>query len=213
MASIRWMGHACFEIKDSLCIVTDPHDGSSIGLPPPSSSADIVLISHGHFDHADGLSLVAKPGAAVIDKPGSYEVLGVKVEGIPSFHDKSGGRERGSNTIFRFEFEGMSFCHLGDLGHLLTGEQLSKVRGVDVLMIPVGGKFTINAKEATQIFEAASPRICIPMHYKVRGLSLPISGVEPFLKGKPRVRNIGGPTVQISKDSLPPEPEVWVLSL
>jgi len=209
---IKWHGHACFEIGDHVTIVTDPHDGRSIGLKPPSAKADIVLISHKHFDHADGLPYVRKDGTVVIDRPGSYEVRGVKITGVSTYHDESRGARRGPNTAYAFEVEGIRFCHLGDLGHVLSEEQARSLRPVDVLMIPVGGTFTIDARQADRVAEMLSPRLIIPMHFKVPGLNLPIAGVEAFVAKKENVERASSNTYSISKEALPSQPKIVVLS-
>jgi L-ascorbate metabolism protein UlaG (beta-lactamase superfamily) len=210
--TIKWHGHACFEIKDGVTIVTDPHDGRSIGLKPPSAKADIVLISHKHFDHADGLLYVKKDGTVVIDKPGSYEVRGVKITGVPTYHDESRGAKRGPNTVYLFEVEGVRFCHLGDLGHALSEDQARSLRPVDVLMVPVGGTFTIDARQAEKVVEMLSPRLTIPMHFKIPGLNLPIAGVEAFVSGKGNVERIPSSVYSVSKEALPSQPKIIVLS-
>jgi L-ascorbate metabolism protein UlaG (beta-lactamase superfamily) len=210
--TIKWHGHACFEVKDGVTIVTDPHDGRSIGLKPPSAKADIVLISHRHFDHADGLSYVKKDDTVVIDKPGSYEVKGVKIMGVPTYHDESRGAKRGPNTVYVFEVKCIRFCHLGDLGHVLSEDQARSLKPVDVLMIPVGGTFTIDARQAEKVVEILSPRLIIPMHFKVPGLSLPIAGVEAFVARKGNVERVSSNAYSISKETLPSQPKTLVLS-
>ncbi|MEM4575943.1 MAG: MBL fold metallo-hydrolase [Candidatus Nezhaarchaeales archaeon] len=210
--TIAWHGHACFEIKNHVTIVVDPHDGTSIGIKPPSAKADLVLISHKHFDHANGLMFVKKNGTVVIDKPGNYEVKGVKVVGIPTYHDECRGAKRGLNTVYLFEYDEVRFCHLGDLGHVLSEDQARFLRPVDVLMIPVGGTFTIDAKQANEIMNLLSPRIAIPMHYKTPGLNLPIVGVEGFIAGKTNVERSQSNTYRVSKETLPSKLKIVVLS-
>ncbi|MEM4700274.1 MAG: MBL fold metallo-hydrolase [Candidatus Nezhaarchaeales archaeon] len=210
---MRWLGHACFEITGGgITVVTDPHDGSSLGLPPPRASADVVLISHSHFDHADGRGMVSKPGAVVIDKPGLHEAKGLRVKGVLSHHDDAGGSKRGQNVIFTFELEGIKFCHLGDLGHVLAPSQVAEIGEVDVLLTPVGGTFTIDASAASRVVEQLKPKVVVPMHFKVPGLKLPISGVEPFLKGKKSVERLDKSEVELKKEELPAETKVVVLS-
>lgn len=209
---IRWHGHACFEIKDHVTLVLDPHDGASIGLKSPSAKADIVLISHKHFDHANGLTYVRKNGTVVIDKPGNYEVKGVKVVGLPTYHDESRGMKRGSNIIYLFEIEGIRFCHLGDLGHVLSEDQARLLRPVDVLMIPVGGTFTIDAKQADEVVRSLSPKIVIPMHFRVPGLNLPIASVEGFIASKKNVERVSSNVFKVSRETIPVELKIVVLS-
>ncbi len=177
---ITWYGQSCFKIQSGETVIfTDPFD-KSVGLTPPRGSANIVTVSHGHFDHANTESLSGEP--LVIDGPGEYETKGVSVKGIFSFHDDKEGKERGENTIFVIEVEGIKICHLGDLGQKkLTDEQLEQIDEVDILMIPVSGPF-IDAEQAAEIINQIEPRIVIPMHYKIPGLELKFAGVEDFLK-------------------------------
>ncbi|MCS7139226.1 MAG: MBL fold metallo-hydrolase [Candidatus Nezhaarchaeota archaeon] len=210
--TVVWHGHACFEIKDSLVIVTDPHDGHSIGLKPPSAKADLVLISHRHFDHADGLKYVKRDGATVIDKPGTYEVKGVKIIGIATYHDESRGAKRGSNTAYTFELNGIRFTHLGDLGHVISRDQANVLKPVDILMIPVGGVFTIDAKQADEVVRLLSPKLVIPMHYKIPGLNLPIAGIDEFISGKSNVERLRSNIYTITREAIPKELKIIVLS-
>ena len=123
-----------------MTIVVDPHDGHSLGLPVPAVKADLVLISHAHEDHASGTFIITKPIATVIDEPGDYAIEGVTVRGVKAFHDDVQGSRLGTNIIYVFELEGVRFSHLGDLGHVLSPEQVEEIGSVDVLMIGVGGK-------------------------------------------------------------------------
>ncbi len=212
MVALRWLGHECFEIKDEETVVTDPHDGVGIGLPRPLTKADIVTVSHGHFDHAKGVDIVSKPGAVVIETPGERSIKGIAIKGIATFHDKTQGAMRGKNVVFTIRMDGISFCHLGDLGHTLSEGQLAEIGNVDVLLTPVGGHYTIDAKEAAQIMDRINPKIVIPMHYKTRGLTVDIADAEPFLRGRENVRRYSENQVQIEKSGLPARTEIWVLS-
>ena len=186
MAKIYWAGQSCFQISvsnsrdHSADIVIDPYD-ETIGLKLPNLSADIVLVSHQHHDHNNIKGIKGDP--FVIDGPGEYEVKGVFIQGISSFHDDSSGKERGQNTIYIIEAEDMRFCHLGDLGQKdLTDEQLEKIDGIDVLMIPVGGKYTIDSSGAQKVISEIEPKIVIPMHYNLPKLKLELDEVSKFLK-------------------------------
>jgi len=186
MAKIYWAGQSCFQIsvsnsKDhSADIVIDPFD-EKIGLKLPHLSADILLVTHDHYDHNNTGSIKGDP--FLIDGPGEYEVKGVFIQGIPSVHDDKDGKERGQNTIYVFEAEDLKFCHLGDLGQKqLTDEQLEKIDKVDVLMIPVGGEYTISSVEAQKLISQIEPKIVIPMHYALPGLKIKIDDVSKFLK-------------------------------
>jgi len=188
MAKIQWAGQSCFQISvsnsrdHSADIVIDPFDEET-GLKVPNFSADIAMVTHGHHDHNNVKALKGDP--FVVDGPGEYEVKGVFIQGIPSFHDDSEGKERGKNTIYVIEAEGIKFCHLGDLGQKqLTDEQLEKIDGVDILMIPVGGEYTINSSGAQKIISQIEPLVVIPMHYALPKLNtkIKLDGVDKFLK-------------------------------
>ncbi|OGZ69457.1 MAG: hypothetical protein A3D44_03475 [Candidatus Staskawiczbacteria bacterium RIFCSPHIGHO2_02_FULL_42_22] len=182
---ITWAGQSCFHIslsngKDhSADVVIDPF--GEIGLKMPNFSADILLVSHGHADHNETKAIKGTP--FLIENPGEYEVKGVFVQGIDSFHDNVQGKERGKNTIYLIEAEDMRLCHLGDFGQQeLTDEQLEKIGKVDILMIPVGGTFTIDGHEAAKVIGQIEPKVVIPMHYGLPKLKVQLEGVEKFLK-------------------------------
>lgn len=181
---ISWLGHSCFKIEaktngESITVVIDPYE-DSVGLKLPRVKADIVLVTHEHFDHNAVESLKGEP--TVIRGAGEYEVKKVVVYGVPTYHDSSNGSERGTNTCYRIDAEDLSVVHLGDLGHPLTNDQLELLEDVDILLIPVGGTYTIDAKQAGQIVSQIEPRIVIPMHYAVPGLKFELDPVEKFLK-------------------------------
>lgn len=158
----------------------DPFDPIQLDLKLPKLEADVLLLSHDHFDHnykkgVSGYELV-------IDGPGEYEVNGVCVQGIETFHDDKQGAQRGKNTIYLIEVDGFNVLHLGDLGHELSKETLERISEVDVLLIPVGGNFTIDAKTASKVISSLEPGIVIPMHYKLDGKpNLPIDTLDKFL--------------------------------
>lgn len=182
---ITWLGHSCFKLQDKVgtdgvTVITDPYDKET-GLKMPSIEADIVTVSHDHHDHNNVEALRGKP--FVIDCAGEYDFKGVLVEGIDSYHDEEEGKLRGGNIIYRIEVEDISIVHLGDLGHTLTNEQLEKLVGTDVLLIPVGGKFTLDAKKAVEVISQIEPRIVIPMHYQTEGLAIEgLDSIEKFIK-------------------------------
>lgn len=166
---IKYFGHASFQAKGKNAkVIFDPFDPSMMGLPFKKIEADVVCVSHSHQDH-DFISLV-EGHPYVVRGPGKYEIRGVKVSGIPSFHDDENGSKRGRNTIYVAEIDGIFLCHLGDLGHKLSDKQLSGIAGVDVLFIPVGGFYTIDPKTAVEVIAQIEPRIVLPMHYKVEGI-------------------------------------------
>lgn len=163
---IKYFGHSSFQAKGKNAkLVFDPFDPSVVGLPLNKIEVDIVCISHNHQDHDFSTAIEGNP--YVIKGPGKYEVKGVKISGISSFHDDENGSKRGRNTIYVAEIDGIFLCHLGDLGHKLTDKQLSSIKGVDVLFIPVGGFYTIDPKTAVEVVAQIEPKIVVPMHYKV----------------------------------------------
>ncbi len=186
MAKITWAGNSCFQISVSnskdhdASIVIDPFDEAT-GIKVPNLSGDIVLVTHDHHDHNNVKAVKGDP--FVISGPGEYEIRGVFIQGIPSFHDSVEGKERGANTIYTIEAEDLKICHLGDLGQKqLTDEQLEKIDSVDILMIPVGGTYTISATEAQKIISQIEPRIVIPMHFALPKLKIDVDEVSKFLK-------------------------------
>ncbi|MBN1323950.1 MAG: MBL fold metallo-hydrolase [Methanotrichaceae archaeon] len=180
---IYWLGHSCFHIVDSkgLSIVTDPFD-ESIGYRMPKLRADVALISHEHYDHNNVEALQGNP--VVLRGPGRHIVEGREFLGVASHHDERGGRLRGPNTIFCFVVDGFRICHLGDLGHQLSERAKAEIGEVDLLMIPVGGIFTLDGPGASQVVKELCPRIIIPMHYNTEALTFELEAVDRFLEGK-----------------------------
>lgn len=212
MLQIRWHGHACFEITNDKTLVTDPHDGKSIGIPVPSIQGDIILVSHDHYDH-NSVKTVEKAGSKIVTDVRKRNIDNVEIYGIDAFHDEECGAKRGNNIMFKFTIDDISFCHLGDLGHILDNETVSKIGQVDVLFIPIGGTFTVDDKKAWDVIKKIKPKIVVPMHYKIGGLSLPIAGIDAFLEQNPyRVLYVGN-EIDIEKEDLAEEPEVWVFTL
>jgi len=201
---IRWLGHACFLITtgDGVRIITDPYAvGGGIQYSPIEESADVVLVSHDHDDHNNVSAVQGNP--EVIRGTSVKTVKGVQFKGIGTHHDTSGGKQRGTNTVFCFASEDTKLCHLGDLGHVLTSEQVDNIGAVDILFVPVGGVFTIDASAASQVCGQLKPRLVVPMHFKTPGCAYPIAGVEDFLKGKESVRRMGGSEIELERESLP----------
>lgn len=211
---IHFLGHASFKLKGKKAIVvTDPYDPTIVGLKYPKTETNIVTVSHQHADHnyIDGL----EKKDLVITGPGEYEAFGVKIWGIATYHDKAEGKDRGKNTVFRIEMDKISVVHLGDLGHKLTDAQVDGLDGVDVLLIPVGGYYTINAEEAALVVSQLEPKIIIPMHYSKPGMNPELvknlAAVEEFLKEMGKGGIIPQSKLILSKDKLPVEPTVVVL--
>lgn len=212
---IKWYGHAAFLITSDqgVKIITDPYEsgayGGQLSYGKIKDQADIVLTSHDHADHNDTKSLLGSP--QIIQGSGSKTVKGISFKGIPTYHDPSNGSERGANIIFTFSVDGIQVCHLGDLGHILSEKELAEIGPVDLLLIPVGGYYTIDAKEATRVAEQIKPKVLIPMHFKTGKCGFPIAPVEDFLKGKTRLRQPKASEVAFDKATLPQQMEIAVL--
>jgi L-ascorbate metabolism protein UlaG (beta-lactamase superfamily) len=162
---IAYFGHSSFKITTKTgSLVCDPFDAKMLGKPMSKVEADIVTISHHHGDHNAASQVGGDP--LIIDLPGEYERKGIRITGFESYHDKTKGEERGKNTMYKIESEGISVLHCGDLGHTLSAEMIEMIDGVDVLLVPVGGVYTIDADEARQVVEKLEPSFVIPMHYR-----------------------------------------------
>lgn len=212
---IKWLGHAAFlfTAEDGTKILTDPYvpgayDGA-VGYSPINEKADLVTVSHDHADHNGTNQLPGSP--QIIKGKGTWTVKGIKITGIGTFHDHKGGRERGVNTVFVYEIEQLRLVHLGDLGHIPDEATAKSIGRVDILLIPVGGTFTIDAKEARQVVDLLKPRLVIPMHYKTPKLGFAIAGVEEFLKLSSEVKRTGQSEVALSPTNLLEKTETWVL--
>ena len=207
---IKWLGHASFLITSDAGtrIITDPYATSDrIKYGEIEESADIVTVSHHHFDHDNVAAVGGNP--QVLE--GTAEVKGIKFNAVPAFHDQKGGSERGSSTVFCFEVDGIKLCHLGDLGHQLGDKDIAAIGKVDVLLAPVGGFFTIDAEVATEVCGKLSPEVIIPMHFKNDSCDLPISGVDDFLQGKADVSRLDTSEVEFKQGELPATTKITVL--
>jgi len=207
---IKYLGHACFMITSDagIRIITDPYaTGNGISYGEITESAEIVTVSHEHADHNNVAAVRGKP--EVVRE--TTKVKEVEFKGIASYHDEAGGSKRGKNTIFCFEVDGIRVCHLGDLGHQLSDKQASELGGVDILLIPVGGYYTIDAKVATQVCDQLKPKVIIPMHFKTDKCGFPIAGVDEFLKGKEGVKKLNASEVEFKQAELPTSTQIIVL--
>ncbi|MEK7617114.1 MAG: MBL fold metallo-hydrolase [Patescibacteria group bacterium] len=214
---IYWAGQAMFRLKGKTqTVILDPYEADFVGLKIPKDwQADIVLSSHGHQDHNNTQNIPSPSGTSpmVFKDPGEYEVGGVVITGISSYHDNSSGSQRGLNTILHLNFDLLNIVHLGDLGQSrLSEEQITQIGEVDILLIPVGSVYTIDGKDASEIVSQLEPKIIIPMHYFIEGLKFELDPVDKFLKemGAEEVSPV--PKLSISKEKLPEEPQVVVLS-
>jgi L-ascorbate metabolism protein UlaG (beta-lactamase superfamily) len=209
---VKWLGHACFLItsRDGLRVITDPYAvGGGINYSPIKETADVVSVSHGHDDHSNVSALKGKP--EIINNAGIKTAKGIQFRGVATFHDEAQGRQRGSNTVFCFTIDDIKLCHLGDLGHVLNPELVSEIGAVDILFVPVGGYFTIDAAVATQVCDQLGPKVIIPMHFKTPKCTYPIADVEDFLKGKKNVRRIDNSEVDFEVEKLPANTEILIL--
>lgn len=211
---VKWLGHACFLLtsESGLRIITDPYTAGVFGLnyAPPAETADIVTVSHDHADHNNVAAVKGSP--QVVQGVGSHEAKGVRFKGVATAHDQSSGKERGPNTILCFALDGINVCHLGDLGHDLSDKAVADIGDVDVLLIPVGGNFTIDAAGANRVCQKLAPKVVIPMHFKNdRCPSFPVAGVDDFTRGRQQVKTVAGSEIELKKDELPTATETVVL--
>ena len=212
---IKWNGHASFTItsNDGTVLVTDPYDpggyGGVLKYDTVRDKADGVIISHDHADHnyAEGL-----PGSPRILR-GAGDINDIRIKAIETYHDESEGSERGPNVMFVFTVDGTTICFMGDLGHQLSKEQIDAVGPVDLLQVPVGGTYTVDADGAAELVEALGPRLVMPMHFKTDKCDLPISDAEAFLSLMSNVKRFEENEVDLSYNNLPSNgPEIWVLN-
>jgi len=207
--NIGWLGHSCFRIGGrQATVITDPYSptlGYSLGKP----TADIVTVSHQHSGHSYVQGIGGKPRRVI--GPGEYEISGVLIIGIATFHDKVRGKERGKNTVYLTEVDEVSICHLGDLGHVLTAEQVEELGNVDVLLLPVGGVSTINASMAAEVVRQIEPKVVVPMHYKTQALNGGLEPVDKFLKEIGVGQLNPQPKLSLTRSSLPDNTQVFLL--
>jgi L-ascorbate metabolism protein UlaG (beta-lactamase superfamily) len=212
---VKWYGHSAFLLTSDqgLKIITDPYEaggfGGAISYGRIPDEADVVLVSHDHGDHNDVKSLPGKP--MVVKGAGSHRIKDLEVKGIATYHDEGQGSQRGTNTVFCFKLDGLQVCHLGDLGHVPSEEQVKQIGPIDLLFIPVGGFYTIDPAQATLTVQKLNPRVAIPMHFKTPRCGFPLAIVDDFTKGKAAVKNLGASEVEIKKEKLSPTPEIIVL--
>ena len=210
--NIKFLGHATFVITSDtgVKIITDPYEtGPDLTYGEIAESADIVTVSHEHLDHGNVAAVKGNP--EVVSRAGRAKAKGIEVKGIASYHDDAGGRLRGNNIIFCFEVDGIRVCHLGDLGHLLDGKQVKEIGSVDILLIPVGGYYTIDAKAATKVCDQLKPKVIIPMHYRTEKSIPGILGVDEFLRGKANVTRLDSSQVEFKPGELPAASKIIVL--
>ena len=209
---VKYLAHASFLFTSAagVKVIADPYAvGKDLTYGKVEEVADVVLVSHDHGDHNDVRSIRGRP--TVLKEHGAKTIKGITFTGIPTFHDDAEGRKRGNNLVFCFEMDGLRVCHLGDLGHVLNGGDTVAIGPVDILCVPVGGCYTIDAREATAVCASLSPKVVLPMHYKTAKCQYPITGVEDFLTGKTRIKRIEGGEIEFVAGSLPAGTDIVVL--
>ena len=206
---ISWLGHSCFRIKGKgTTIITDPYS-PELGYNLGKQTAGIVTVSHRHPGHANVQDIGGNP--KTITGPGEYEVGGVLIIGIATFHDESNGNSRGKNTVYLMEIDEISVCHLGDLGHMLTDEQAEELENVDILLVPVGGVSTINGPVAARVVRKLAPRVVVPMHYQTEVVRRELEPVARFLKEIGVDEVISKPKLTFNRSNLPTSTQVILL--
>ena len=205
MVDINWLGHACFLLKDKMrSLIFDPFRG--VGLPEPKVKADIILCSHSHSDHNNAGAVRHEKSLILEEFTGTRQIDGIPVKGVATFHDDAQGRKRGRNSVYVVVLDKIVFCHLGDLGQDLSPLQISGIGSVDVLFLPVGGFYTIGPSDARSVMESLKPRITVPMHYRLPGMSAnfdALGTVDAFLRKDDNINRLDGSSFAISKADLP----------
>lgn len=213
---IKYLGHATFVITtdSGVKILTDPYDENynpeTLRFGKIEEEVDVVTVSHGHRDHS---AFVELPGAPVIMRGnGKFLASGVEFFGVETYHDDVRGEKRGKNTVFVICADSLRVAHMGDLGHVLTSDQAAEIGAVDVVLLPVGGYYTIDPEQAAKVADQLEARIVVPMHYRNDKCLFPIVGVDAFLQGRENVAIADGSELHVSKDSLPADQQTIVLS-
>ncbi len=206
---ITWLGHSSFRIKGAqTTIITDPYP-PELGYSFGKQTAAIVTVSHQHPNHSFVQGVAGEP--RIIKGPGEYEIANTLVIGLATFHDKEDGRQKGKNTIYAMQLDDISICHLGDLGHVLSAQQVEDIGNVDVLLIPVGGVSTINATSAAEVVRQLEPKAVVPMHYKTPAISRELEPVDRFLKEMSVKDTTSRPKLTFTKSNLPATTQVFLL--
>lgn len=208
---ITWLGHSCFRIKgNQAVIITDPFP-ADIGYTLGKQTADIVTVSHPHPSHSFVEGIGGEP--KVVSRPGEYEISGVLIIGVATYHDAVKGQSRGKNTMYLMEIDGVAVCHVGDLGHIPTEDQVEEMGNVDVLMLPVGGASTLNATMATEVVRKIEPKVVIPMHYKTGQTTRELDPVDLFLKEMGQSEIEPRAKASVTRSNLPAGLQVYLLSV
>jgi L-ascorbate metabolism protein UlaG (beta-lactamase superfamily) len=211
--TIKYLGHACFLLtaSDGLRVIIDPYEsgafGNALAYAPITDAADVVVVTHEHADHN---FVRGVPGDPIICRA-SCVAHGVEFRAVPVPHDEADGSKRGVVNAFSFELDGIRVCHLGDVGAALSAPEVSALGPVDLLMVPVGGTFTVDAAGAQEIVAQLAPRIVIPMHFSTRRTTLPLASVDAFLDGEGEVVRVNGPEFSLAPGDLPDTPHSVLL--
>ena len=206
---ITWLGHSSFRLKGSqTTVVTDPYP-QDLGYTLGKQTANIVTVSHMHPSHSYVEGVGGEP--KIIKSPGEYEISNTLIIGLATFHDREQGTLKGKNTVFVVQIDELSVCHLGDLGHTLTSQQVEDIGNVDVLLVPVGGVSTINATVAAEVVRQLEPRIVIPMHFKTPVVTRDLEPVDRFLKEMSVKDTTSRPKLNVTRTSLPAGTQVILL--
>ncbi len=206
---ITWLGYSCFRLKGSQStVITDPFP-PELGYSLGKQTARIVTVSHQHPGHSYVQGIEDQP--KVIASPGEYEIGNTLVIGMPTFHDKEGGRVRGKNTVFVVEMDDLTICHLGDLGHPLTAQQVEEAGNIDLLLVPVGGVSALNGSGAAEVVRQLEPKVVVPMHYRTPALKRELEPVDRFLKEMGVKDATPRPKLSLTRSSLPESTQVLVL--
>ncbi len=209
---VKWLGHSSFMITSDkgVKIITDPYKtGRGLKYGEIKESADAVTVSHEHGDHNNTAVIGGNP--QIIRGLTPADVKGIKINGVATFHDAEQGNSHGTNTVFCFEVDGIRICHLGDLGHKLTEQQVGQIGRVDVLLTPMAGFFTMDAEVATEVANQLNPKVVIPMHFRNERCDYPISTVDDFLKGKKNVTTMNSSEIKLDSGKIPDETRIIVL--
>ena len=197
---VTWLGHGCFRLRGrGAAVVTDPYP-PTIGLKLSRMDAEVVTVSHEHDNH--NYTQLVRDGAYEIHGPGEYEVAGVSVIGVPTYHDEQKGAKHGRNTVYLIEIDDVRVCHLGDLGHKLDDSEAEAVASPDVLLVPVGGRSAINGAQAAEVVRQLEPRYVVPMHYAIPGLKIELDPLDRFLKEMGVATSEAQPKLSVQKSSV-----------
>lgn len=208
---LRWQGHSCFEFDDGTrTVVIDPHDGKSIGIKPPFATANVVLMTHNHYDH-NVARIIRGTHKDFLSTEGYFDAAGMEFEGILTCHDAAGGEERGFNIMYQFTMDGMRFCHCGDIGSIPDKNVIERIKGCDMLFIPTGEVITMEMDDVKRFIELVNPNIIVPMHYRVGGLTLPIHSIDAFLDIIPEdAVDYVGNEIEFTRDDITDLKECWI---